>query len=140
METGRKIIPGAAHPLPWKPKNGMCTEIPSPAGNLDGFIPNKRLGGFVPAVLLCQDLSFGCWCLIGDIVPQVASPWSLEHLRIWILDIQSLGFLLRGILGCALGFSGCPGSLRGPWAECVEQSRAGCAIQAVAMEMAVWEL
>ncbi|XP_058684155.1 uncharacterized protein LOC131573853 isoform X2 [Poecile atricapillus] len=48
METGRKIIPGAAHPpLPWEPKNGICTEIPSLAGNLDGFIPKERLGGFV---------------------------------------------------------------------------------------------
>lgn len=64
VETGSKIIPGAAHPLPWKPKNGMCTEIPSPAGNLGGFIPDRGLGGFVPAVLF-QDLSFGWWCLTG---------------------------------------------------------------------------
>lgn len=127
METGRKIIPGAAHPLPWKPKNGMCTEMPSPAGNLGGFIPNKRVGGFVPAVLLCQDSSFGCWCLVGDIVPQVTPPWSLQSLHVWILDIQSLGFFLCGVLGSALnpGFSGCPRSLRGPWAE---QSRAEQAV------------
>lgn len=136
METGKKIIPGAAHPLPWKPKNGMFTKIPSPAGNVGVFIPNKRLGRFVPAVLLCQDLSFG-W----DIVPQVAPLWSLEHLPVWIVDIQSLGFFLHGISGSALkpGFSGCPRSLRGPWAEPVERSRGGCAIPAMAMGMAVWE-
>lgn len=98
METGKKIVPGIAHPLPWKPKNGMCTEIPSPAGNMCGFIPNKRLGGFVPAVLLFQYLSFGCWCLTGGVVPL----WSLVHLQhVWILDIQSLEFFLHGIVGSA---------------------------------------
>lgn len=53
--------------------------------------------------LLPQDLSFGCWCLTGDVVPQVAAPWSLEHLQcIWVLNIRPLAFLLHGILGSAL--------------------------------------
>lgn len=43
----------------------MCTEIPSPAGNLAGFIPNRRLGGFVPAV--CPFPAFELWLL--------APPW-----------------------------------------------------------------
>lgn len=135
-------IPGAAYPLPWKPKNGMCTEIPSPAANLGGFIPNKRLEGFVPAVLLSQDLSFGCWCLTGDTGPQVAPPWSLERLQhVWILDIQSLGAFLHGALGSAPK----------PWIFWVPQkpeeplgqspwNRAGCAIPAMAMGMVLWEL
>lgn len=120
-------IPGTAYPLPWKPKNGMCTEIPSPAANLGGFIPNKRLGGFVPAVLLSQDLSLGSWCLTGDTIPQVAPPWSLELLQqVWILDIQSLGAFLHGALGSApkpriFWVSQKPEGA--PWSEPVEQSR-----------------
>lgn len=50
METGRKIIPGAAHPLPRKPKNGDVHRNPFSSWKSGWFIPNRRLGEFVPAV------------------------------------------------------------------------------------------
>lgn len=90
VETGSKIIPGAAHPLPWKPKNGMCTEIPSPAGNLGGFIPDR-----IGRVCSCSSVpGFELWLVVPH--------WGMEHLQhVWILGIPSLGLFLRGILGAA---------------------------------------
>lgn len=140
METGRKIMPGAAHPLPWKPKNGMCTEIPSPAGNLGRLIPNE-----IGRVCSCSSPlpGFELWLLVSHWghCPSGGTQWSPECLHVWILHIQSMGFFLHGVLGSALnpGFSGCRRSLSAPWAEPVEQSRAGCAIPAMAVGMAVWE-